>query len=71
MSWRNDRAKSVAGTMGGIAGPMTGTVTPLTQENYHLRSDVRDRDASNESSSGPTTGTHIIYQMGPADERLQ
>lgn len=64
MSWRDEPAKSVAGPMAGTAGRMGGTVTPITQENYRPRSQDRDRDPSPELSSGPTTGTHIIYQMG-------
>jgi hypothetical protein len=61
MGWRDDKAKSVGGTVGGTAGPIPGTVMPLTKENYRLRSDERDREASFEASSGTTTGTHIIY----------
>ncbi len=54
----------VAGPIGGTDGPITGTVTALTKENYRLRSDEKDRDAPIDTSSGPTTGAHIIYQMG-------
>jgi hypothetical protein len=63
MRWQPDQAKSVAGPMRGTAGLTTGTVTASTKENYRLRSDERDRDPSVQPSSGPTTGTHIIYQM--------
>ena len=31
MRWRDDQTKSVAGLVGGTAGPATGTVTPLTK----------------------------------------
>jgi hypothetical protein len=62
MSWRDAQPKSVGGTVEGTVGPIPGTVTPLTKENYRLRSDDRDREASFEASSGTTTGTHIIYQ---------
>jgi hypothetical protein len=64
MRWLPDQTKSVA-------GPITGTVTALTKENYRLRSDDRDRHASIEPSSGPTTGTHIIYQMGSGVEEAR
>jgi hypothetical protein len=66
MSWRDEQPKSVAGTVGGTAGPILRTVTRLAKENCRLRSDERDRDASNELPSGPTTGTHIIYQRAEA-----
>ncbi len=73
MHWRLDEAKSVAGPMGGTAGPTSGTVQGFTKENYRLRSDDGDRNLTFEPSSGTTTGTHIIYQMGSeveeADER--
>jgi hypothetical protein len=66
MGWRDDKAKFVGGTVGGTAGPIPGTVTPLTKENYRVRSDGRGREASFEASSGTTTGTHIIYQRSGA-----
>ncbi|MBQ0820182.1 hypothetical protein KBI52_08155 [Microvirga sp. HBU67558] len=66
MRWHADELKSVAGPMRGTAGLTTGTVTALTKENYRSRSDEKDRRASFEQSSGPTTGTHIIYQRGRA-----
>jgi hypothetical protein len=66
MRWQLGDTKSVAGPMGGTDGPTTGTVTALSQENYRIRSDVRDRAPSNRPSSGPTTGTHIIYHRGRA-----
>jgi hypothetical protein len=66
MNWRDDQPKSVAGPMGRTAGLTTGTVQHITKENYRLRSDDRDRDTSIEPSSGPTTGTHIIYHRGRA-----
>ncbi len=50
--------------MRGTAGPTTGTVQGFTKENYHLRSDERDREASFEPSSGPITGTHIHLPDG-------
>jgi len=68
MSWRDGDAKSVAGPMGRTAGPTSGTAQGSTKENYHLRSDERDRDPPSEPSIGPTTGTHIIYQMGSGVE---
>jgi hypothetical protein len=68
MRWQPDDAKSVAGPMGGTAGPTSGTVQGSTKENYRLRSDERDRDPSVQPSSGLTTGTHIIYQMGSGVE---
>jgi hypothetical protein len=68
MRWQPEDAKSVAGPMGGTAGPIKVTVQAPTKENYRLRSDLRDRQASSEPSSGPTTGTHIIYQMGTGVE---
>jgi hypothetical protein len=64
MRWHPDDAKSVAGPMGRTAGPTSGTVRASTKENYRPRSDEKDRNTSVESSSGQTTGTHIIYQMG-------
>ena len=71
MGWRDDKAKSVAGTVGGTAGPIPGTATPLTKENYRLRSGDRDREPSFEGSSGTTTGTHIIYQMGSGVKEMK
>jgi hypothetical protein len=70
MCWHPDEAKFVAGPMGGTAGPTSGTVPALAKENYRLRSDEKDRDTSIEPSSGPTTGTHIIYQMGSGVEEV-
>ncbi|WP_160195381.1 helix-turn-helix domain-containing protein [Microvirga sp. BSC39] len=71
MRWQPGEAKSVAGPMAGTAGLITGTVTALTKENYRLRSDEKDRQPSFEPSSGPTTGTHIIYQMGAGVEEAR
>ncbi|KFG70375.1 hypothetical protein JH26_04910 [Microvirga sp. BSC39] len=68
MRWHPEKEKSVAGLMGGTVGLTTGTVTALTKENYRPRSDERDRQASSEPLNGPTTGTHIIYQMGSGVE---
>jgi hypothetical protein len=59
-----EHPESVAGTVGGTAGPISGIVTALTKENYRLRSDDRDHEASFEASSGPTTGTHIHLPEG-------
>lgn len=64
MSWREEWSKSVAGPMRGTAGPTTGTVQRSTKENCRPQSDDRDRAGSLAPSSGPTTGTHIIYQVG-------
>ena len=68
MRWQPDHTKSVAGPIGGTAGPTSGTVQDSTKENYRLRSDDRDRNPSTKPASGPTTGTHIIYQMGSGVE---
>jgi Helix-turn-helix domain len=68
MSWRPDEPKSVAGPTRGTAGVTTGTVTSTTKENCRELSLSRDRKGSLESSSGVTTGTHIIYQMGSGVE---
>ena len=68
MRWQPDHAKSVAGPMGGTAGPTSGTVPGSTKENYRLRSDDGTVSPSNEPTGGPTTGTHIIYQMGSGVE---
>jgi hypothetical protein len=64
LSLRGGQTKSVAGPMGGTAGPTTGTVQGSTKENYLPRSHEKDRDTSIEHSNGLTTGTHIIYQRG-------
>jgi hypothetical protein len=64
MRWLPDREKSVAGPMGRTAGPTSGTVRASTKENYRPRSGEKDRDTSSEPISGPTAGTHIIYQTG-------
>jgi hypothetical protein len=69
MRWHPDLAKSVAGPTTGTAGPMGGTVPGSTNENYPSQSDDRDRRARFDLSSGPTTGTHIVYQEGCGDER--
>jgi hypothetical protein len=71
MRWHPDEAKPVAGPMGRTAGPTSGTVQSLTKENYRLRSDDKDRQASSEPSTSPTTGTHIIYQMGSGVEEAR
>jgi hypothetical protein len=68
MRWQPDSTKLVAGPMEGTAGPTSGTVQTSMQENYRLRSDGRDRSTASDHSSGPTTGTHIIYQMGSGVE---
>ncbi len=70
MGWRDEQPKFVAGPKGRTAGLTRGTVTALTKENYRLRSDERDRDAPDGPLSGPTTGTHIIYQMGSGVEEV-
>jgi hypothetical protein len=68
MSWRPDKPKFVAGPTRGAAGVTTGTVTSVTKENRRELSLSRDRKRHLESLSGPTTGTHIIYQMGSGVE---
>jgi hypothetical protein len=68
MRWQADNGKSLAGPMRGTAGLTTGTVTALTKENYRLRYDKGDRALSKKLSRGPTTGAHIIYQMGSGVE---
>jgi hypothetical protein len=60
----SEQAKSVAGPMGGTAGPISRTVQGSAKENYRLRSDERDRHAPFDASSGPTTGTHIHLPDG-------
>lgn len=64
MSWHPDQPKSVAGPTRGTAGVTTGTVTSTTKENCRELSLSRDLKRLIEPISGPTTGTHIIYQMG-------
>ena len=64
MSWHPEEPKSVAGPSGGTAGPSSGTVTALTQENCRELSLPRDRKSHLEAVTCPTTGTHIIYQVG-------
>jgi hypothetical protein len=70
MSWRDDGPKSVAGPASGTAGPSGGTVTVLANENCREVSLPRDRKGRSEGSIGPTTGTHIIYQLGSGVEEL-
>jgi hypothetical protein len=70
MHWQAGKPKSVAGPMGGTAGPTSGPVQGSTKENYRPRSDDRDRGPSFDPSSGPTTGTHIIYQMESGAEGM-
>jgi hypothetical protein len=62
MSWCPDEPKAVAGPTRGTAGVTTGTVTALSQENCRKLSLSCDRKHHLEAMSGPTTGTHIIYQ---------
>ena len=64
MNWRPDEAKSVAGLT-------RGTVTSATKENCRELSLSRDRKRHLEPISGPTTGTHIIYQMGSGVEETR
>jgi hypothetical protein len=71
MSWQEDQPKSVAGPSNRTASPITGTVHASTKENYRSRSDERDREPSFQPSSGLTTGTHIIYQMGAGVEEAR
>jgi hypothetical protein len=66
MRWQDDSQQSVAGPMRGTVSPTSGTVQGSTKENYHLRSDSRDCNGLPDPLSGPTTGTHIIYQRGRA-----
>jgi hypothetical protein len=68
MSWRPDEQKSVTGPSGGTAGPSDGTVTALAKENYHELSLSRDSKGQCQPVICPTTGTHIIYQMGSGVE---
>jgi hypothetical protein len=70
MHWQADGPKFVAGPMRGTAGPTSRTVHGSTKENYRLRSDERDRDPLKVPFSGPTTGTHIIYQTGSEAEGM-
>jgi hypothetical protein len=69
MSWRPDGSKSVAGPTRGTAGVTTGTVSSTTKENCRELSLSRDRKRPLEPLSGPTTGTHIIYEMGSGVEK--
>ena len=57
MTWRPDEQKSVT-------GPSGGTVTAPAQENCRELSLSRDSRSALEAAICPTTGTHIIYQMG-------
>ncbi len=70
MNWHPDQPKSVAGPTRGTAGVTTGTVTRTTKENCRELSPTRDREAHLEVINGPTTGTHIIYQMGSGVEEM-
>jgi hypothetical protein len=70
MSWHPDQPKSVAGPTRGTAGVTTGTVTSVTKENCRELSLSRDRKRPLEPSTGPATGTHIIYQTGAGVEGL-
>jgi len=71
MNWHPDQPQSVAGPTRGTAGVTTGTVTSLTKENCRELSPSRDRKRPVEGISGPTTGTHIIYQMGSGVEEAK
>jgi hypothetical protein len=64
MNWRPDMRKFVAGPTRGTAGVTRGTVTNAMKENCLELSLSRDRKHPLEPISGPTTGTHIIYQVG-------
>jgi hypothetical protein len=68
MSWHSAEPKSVTGPTRGTAGVTTGTATSATKESCRELSLSRDRKHHLESSSGPTTGTHTIYQMGAGVE---
>jgi hypothetical protein len=68
MSWRPDEPQSVGGPSSGTAGPSGGTVTALTKENCRELSPSRDRKGHLKAAICPTTGTHIIYQMGAGVE---
>jgi len=71
MGWRSDGPTSVASPTRGTAGVTTGTVTSTAKENCRGLSLSRDRDPHLDASSGPTTGTHIIYQMGSGVEEAR
>jgi hypothetical protein len=71
MSWRSDQPNSVSGPTRGTAGVTTGTVISAMKENCRELSLSRDRKHPLEPISGPTTGTHIIYQMGSGVEEAR
>jgi hypothetical protein len=64
MSWRPEEQKFVTGLMTGTAGLTPGTVQAPAQENCRELSLSSDRKGHFGPFSGPTTGTHIIYQGG-------
>jgi hypothetical protein len=68
MNWHPDQPKSVAGPTRGTAGVTAETATSATKENCRELSPTRDRKHHLETINGPTTGTHIIYQMGSGVE---
>jgi hypothetical protein len=68
MSWRPDEPRSIAGPTRDTASVTTGTVPSPAKENCRELSLSRDRKDRLEPLSGPTTGTHIIYQMGSGVE---
>ncbi len=71
MSWHFGESKFVAGPTRGTAGVTTGTVTNSTKEKCRELSLSRDRERHLEAISGPTTGTHIIYQIGSGAEEMR
>ncbi len=64
MRSRSAQPKSVGGPSDGTAGPSDGTVKALATENCRELSLSRDRNSHLQAIICPTTGTHIIYQMG-------
>ena len=68
MRSRSAQPKYVPGPSGGTAGPSGGTVPAIAKENYQELSLSRDRKGQLEPAICPTTGTHIIYQIGSGAE---
>ena len=68
MRWQPDHTKSVAGPIGGTAGPTSGTVQAPRKKITAYGPMTGTVPPPLEPASGPTTGTHIIYQMGSGVE---